>query len=111
MNTTIHIIEQWKGSLLMLTIINTLSLVKKSIIKVLHFKLVIMLEYQKTKTVLLIDALQIGLKKFLQFKFFVIFKLKTQSRGHMLLMIFMVKRFLELFMKENCKKQTQKNLG
>ena len=60
MNTTIHIIEQWKGSLLMLTIINTLSLVKKSIIKS-----IIMLEYQKTKTVLRIDTLQIGLKKFL----------------------------------------------
>ena len=44
---------------------NTLKLVRKSMIKILNFKLVIMIEYQKTKTFLLEDMLQIGLKKLL----------------------------------------------
>ena len=44
---------------------NTLKLVRKPMIKILNFKLVIMIEYQKTKTFLLEDMLQIGLKKLL----------------------------------------------
>ena len=46
-----------------------------------------------------IFTLQIGLKKFLLLK-----KLKTQCRGHMLLMILTEKKLLELFTKKNCKK-------
>ena len=43
--------------------------------------------------------LQIGQKKFLLLK-----KLKIQFHGHMSLMILMVKKLLEHFMKKNCKK-------
>ena len=64
-NTYHHIIEQLKRSLLKLKIMHILSLLKKLMIKILHLKLVIMLEYQNTKTFLLKDILQIGLKKFL----------------------------------------------
>ena len=39
--------------------------IKKIMIKIVNLKLVIMLEYQNTKTFLLKDILQIGLKKFL----------------------------------------------
>ena len=42
-------------------------------------------------------TVQIILKKFLRLK-----KLKIQFRGHMLLMILMVKKLLEHFMKKNC---------
>ena len=41
---------------------------------------------------------------------FVIKKLKTQCHGHMLLMILMVEKLFEHFMKKSCKKQTNKNL-
>ena len=50
--------------------------------KILNSKLVIMSEYQNTKTFLLKDILQIGQKKFL-----LLVKLKMQFRGLMLLMI------------------------
>ena len=53
----------------------------------------------KYKKILLKAILQIGLKKFLLLK-----KLKIQSHGHMLLMTLMMKKFLEHFMKKNCKK-------
>ena len=43
--------------------------------------------------------LQIGQKKFLLLK-----KIKIQFHGHMSLMILMVKKLLEHFMKKNCKK-------
>ena len=49
----------------MLEIIHILALLKKLIVKILNLKFVIMLEYQNTKTFLLKDVLQIGLKKFL----------------------------------------------
>ena len=65
MNTAIHIVEQLKGSLLMLRMKHMLTLVKTLMIKILNFKLVIILEYQNTKTFLLKNILQIGLKKFL----------------------------------------------
>ena len=54
---------------------------------------------------LLKDTHQIGLKKFL-----LLVKLKIQFHGHMLLMILMVKKLLEYFMKKNCKRLTKKNL-
>ena len=87
-------------------IILILTLLKKSVTRTLNLKLLIMLEYQNTKTFLLKDTLQIGLKKFLSLK-----KLRTQFHGHMLLVILMVKKLLEHFMKKNCKKQINKHLG
>ena len=53
----------------------------------------------KKKTFLLKAMLQIGLKKFLSLK-----KLKIQFHGLILLMILMVKKLLEHFMKKNCKR-------
>ena len=57
-------IEQLKSSLLMLKTMHILILVKKLMIKILNLKLVIMLGYQNTKTLLLKAILQIGLKVF-----------------------------------------------
>ena len=48
---------------------------------------------------------KIGQKKFL-----LLVKLKTQFLGRMLLMISMVKKLLEHFMKKNCKRLIKKNL-
>ena len=45
-------------------------------------------------------------KKFLWLK-----KLKIQFHGHILLMISMVKKLLERFMRKNCKTEISKNLG
>ena len=45
------------------------------------------------------DTCQIGLKKFL-----LVVKLKIQFHGHILLMISMVKKLSEHFMKKNCKR-------
>ena len=53
----------------------------------------------KYKNIFAKDILQIGLKK-----------LKTQFRGHMLLVILMVKKLLEHYMQKNCKKQIKKYL-
>ena len=53
----------------------------------------------KYKNIFAKDILQIGLKK-----------LKTRFRGHMLLVILMVKKLLEHYMKKNCKKQIKKYL-
>ena len=72
---------------------------------ILNLRLVILLEYQNIKIVLQKFTLQIGLKKFLWLK-----KLKIPCCGHMLLMIIMEKKFLEHFMKTNCKKQIKKYL-
>ena len=58
----INIIEQLKLSLLKLKIIHILTLLKRLMIKILNFKLVIML--WKYKNHLLKDILQIGHKKF-----------------------------------------------
>ena len=52
-------------SLLMLNTIHILILVKKLMMKTLNLKLVIMQEYQHTKTFLLKAIFEIGLKKFL----------------------------------------------
>ena len=54
------------------------------------------------KNILLKVILQIGQKKFLLLK-----KLKIQFHGHMSLMILMVKKLLEHFMKKNCKSYQQ----
>ena len=45
-------------------IIHILNILKKLMIKILNLKLVIILQYQNTKTFLLKDILQIGLKTF-----------------------------------------------
>ena len=54
-----------KLSLLKLKIMHIVTTLKKLMIKILNLKLVIMLEHQNTKTFLLEDILQSGLKKFL----------------------------------------------
>ena len=59
----------------------------------------------KYKNILLEDTYQIGLKKLL-----LLIKLKIQFHGHMLLMILMVKKLSEHFMKKNCKRLIKKNL-
>ena len=68
--------------------------------------LVIMSEFLNKKVFLLKDTHQIGLKKFL-----LLVKLKIPFHGHMLLMISMVKKLLEHFMKKNYKRLINKNLG
>ena len=52
----------------MLKVVHILTLAKKLMIKILNFKLLIMLEYQNSKTFFLNSILQIGLKTFLQLK-------------------------------------------
>ena len=70
-------------------------------VKIVDLKLVILLEYQNTKTFLKKAVFQIGLKKFLLLQ-----KLKKiLFRGHMLLMILKAKKLLERFTKKNRKKQ------
>ena len=69
------------------------------------FKVADHIRISKYKNILLKDILQIGLK-FLWLK-----KLKIQFDGHTLLMIWMVKKLLEHFMKKNYKKQINKDLG
>ena len=64
-----------------------------------------MLEFQNIKTFLLKDILQIGERRFS-----LLIKLKTQFLRLMLLVIWMVKKLLEIFMKKNCKKLVKKNL-
>ena len=88
----------------MLKIIHTLVFKKKLTIKILKLKLMIVSEFQNTKTFLLKDTHQIGLKKFL-----LLVKLKIQFHVHMLLMISMVKKLLENFMKKNYKRLIKKN--
>ena len=73
--------------------------------KILNKKLAIMLEFQNTKTFLLKDMLQIGQKEFL-----LLVKSKIQFFGLMLLVNWMVKKLLEVFMKNNSKKLVKKNL-
>ena len=77
---------------LMLNQSHILSLVNKLIIKILNFKLVILVEYQNVKTFLLKALFQIGLKMFLLLK-----KLKALFRRHMLLVILKPKKLLERF--------------
>ena len=79
---------------------------KKVMIKILNLKLVIVLGYQNTKTFLLKDILQVCLKKVLWLK-----KLKIVFQGDMLLLLSMVKKLLERFMRNKYKKQINKDLG
>ena len=81
-----------------------LILKKKSMIKTLNLKLVIMQEFLNTIIYLLKGICQIGLKKYS-----LLVKLKIQYHGHMLLMILMVKKLLVHFMKMNCKRLIKKN--
>ena len=55
---------------------------------------------------LLKETHQAGLKKFLS-----LVKLKIQFHGHMLLMILMVKKLLEHFMKKKLQKTNQQKFG
>ena len=82
-----------------------LTLVEKLTMKILNWKLVILLEYQNIKMFLQRVTLRIGLKKFSTLK-----NLKTLFRGHMLLVIVKVKKLLKRFTKKNCKKTNQKEL-
>ena len=79
---------------------------KKLMIEIQNLKLVIMSAFLNTKIFLLKDIHQIGPKKFL-----LLVKLKIQFHGHMLLMILMGKKLLEVFKKKNCKKLIKKNSG
>ena len=79
---------------------------KKLMITILNLKLVIMLEYHDAKTFLVKDILQIDLNTILWLK-----KLKILFHGYMLLMISMVKKVSEHFMKKNYKKQIKNDLG
>ena len=65
----------------------------------------IMLEFLNTEIFLLKDLHQIDLKKFL-----LLVRLKIQFHGHMLLMISMMKKLLEHFMKKNYKRLVKENL-
>ena len=83
-----------------------LILAQKLIIKILNFKLLILLEYQYIykKTFLQNTMFQIGLNRFLSLQ-----KLTILYLGHMLLIISMEIELLELYMKTNCKKQIKKS--
>ena len=59
----------------------------------------------KYKSIFAKGYMQIGLKKFL-----LLVKLKIQFHGHMQLMISMVKKSLEYFMKKNYRRLIKKNL-
>ena len=65
-----------------------------------------MYKFLNTKIFLLSDTHQIGQKKFL-----LLVKVTIQFHGHMLLMMLMVKKSLEHFMKKNYKRLIKKNLG
>ena len=68
-------------------------------IKILNFKLVILLEYQNMIIFLQKAMVQTSLKN-----------LETLSHGQMLLVILKAKKLLERFRKKNCKKQIKKCL-
>ena len=73
--------------------------------KIPYLKLVFVSEYQNTKTFLRNYILKIGQKKFL-----LLVKLKTQFPGLMLLVTWMAKLLLNVFMKKNWRKLVKKNL-
>ena len=92
--------KKLKSTLLMQNQLHKLLLVKGLMIKILNLKLMILLEYGHIETFLQNVTLQIGLKKFLWLQ-----NLKTQRRGHMLLVILTKNKLLERFLKKNCKKK------
>ena len=67
--------------------------------KILNLKLVTVLGFKNVKTFLLKNIPQICQEKIL-----LLVKLKIQFLGLMLLVTWMVKKLLEVFMKKNCKK-------
>ena len=73
--------------------------------KEVNNKVVDFVRISKYKNILPKDIHQIGLKKFL-----LLVELKIQFHGHILLMISMVKKLLEHFMKKNYRKLIKKNL-
>ena len=79
-----------------------LTLVKKLIIKILRVKLVTLLEYQNTKTVLQKIALQIGLKKILWLK-----KLKNTLLRTYVIKNFNDKEFIATFYEKVSQKPDQ----
>ena len=85
--------------MLMLKIIHYIDFKKKVNDKDPKFKVGDQVRISKYKKKLLKDTYQTGLKTFLQLK-----KLKIQSYVHMLLMISMVKKLLENFIKKNYKR-------
>ena len=87
----------------MLKVVHILIIVLKVMIKIL--KLVILWEIKNTKTFLQKVILKICLKKLLLLK-----PLKELCHGHTLLVILMVKKLLEHFMKKNCKRQIEQSL-
>ena len=97
-------IELLKWNLFKLRMIIMLNIMNMHLIKkILNLKLVTLLEFLNIKRFLLKDIIQIGQKKFL-----LLMKLKIQVIGLMLLVIWMVKKLLEVFVKKNCKKTNQK---
>ena len=78
---------------------------KELIIEIWNLKLVILLEYQNTKTFFQKAMFQIGLKRFLWLK-----KLKPLLLRHMLLVIVKEKKLLERFMKKIYKKRIKESL-
>ena len=89
----------------MLNLIFMLNKVLILMKKIQNLKQLIMSEYQNTKAFLIKDILQIGHKKLL-----LLTKLKIHFHGLMLLVISMVKKLLEHFMKRNCRRQIKKKL-
>ena len=88
------------------TCINSSWEIKKLIIKILNFKLVILLEYQNILTISPTSYVpETGLKKFLWFKY-----LKTLCDEYMLLVILTEKGLLERFTKKSYKNQIKKSL-
>ena len=85
-------------------IIHILILRKKVNDKDPKFKIRDHVRISKYKTFLLKDTFEIGLKNFL-----LLIKLKMQFHGHMQLIILMVKKLLEHFMKKNRNKLIKKN--
>ena len=83
-----------------------LTLVKKVNDEDPKFKAGDHVRISKYKNIFLNDTLQTDLKKSLWLK-----KLKIQFHGHILLMISMVKKLLEYFMKKNYKRLINKYLG
>ena len=83
-----------------------LTLVKKVNDEDPKFKAGDHVRISKYKNIFLNDTLQTDLKKSLWLK-----KLKIQLHGHILLMISMVKKLLEYFMKKNYKRLINKYLG
>ena len=80
--------------------LNTMQIITK---KKTNLKLMLMLEFQDTKTFLLKDIIKTGQKKFLSV-------LKLRVKNTLLVTTLMMNLLLEVFMKKNCKKLDKENL-